>query len=105
MRGVAFTEAPVPIRRMTGRRRDGAHRDLDLGRLEPHTGSTATTALDTVHKAPVLTVGVTATFSEGQTGPRFSIRRLLAHRLRPDRERHGVGVRLREAATPCCSAR
>ena len=30
---------------------------------------TATTALHTVHKAPVVTAGVTATFTEGQTGP------------------------------------
>ncbi len=68
LRGVAFTEAPGSDPTHDGAAGETA-RTVTWTLVDPSTTSTATTALDTVHKAPVLTAGVTATFSEGQTGP------------------------------------
>ena len=66
---VAFSEAPNSDPTHDGAAGETARTVTWTLVDSTNTSSTATTALDTVHKAPVLTAGVTATFSEGQTGP------------------------------------
>ena len=66
---VAFTEAPNSDPTHNGAAGETARTVTWTLVDSTNASSTATTALDTVHKAPVLTAGVTATFSEGQTGP------------------------------------
>ena len=67
LQAVAFIEAPNndPTHGGSDNVRHVTWTVLDTGNNK----TTASTTLATVHKAPVLTAGVTATFSEGQTGP------------------------------------
>ena len=69
LQAVAFTEAPNtdPTHGGTDNVRSVTWTVVDQNGANNTT--TVTTTLDTVHKAPVVTAGVTVTYTEGQTGP------------------------------------